>query len=70
MKISFLAHCSDCFSMILPNGKEIYGYVPRGIGIGGGDDVELDIDIETGQIIGWNSKYKDEILKLESEVAK
>lgn len=30
-----------------------YSYVPEGIGIGGGDYVELDIDTETGQIQNW-----------------
>ena len=30
-----------------------YSYVPDNIGIGGGDYVELDIDMETGQIQNW-----------------
>jgi hypothetical protein len=30
-----------------------YSYVPEGIGIGGGDYVEMSIDTETGQILNW-----------------
>lgn len=30
------------------------GYVPSGIGIGFGDYLALEIDVETGCIIGWN----------------
>jgi hypothetical protein len=29
------------------------GYVPYDLGIGGGDYIELEINIETGQIINW-----------------
>lgn len=35
------------------------GYVPRDLGIGGGDIIEIAIDIETGKIIGWD---KDQFL--------
>lgn len=41
-----------------------YGYVPKNIGIGGGDYIDIAIDIETGKIIGWD---KDEFLKWISE---
>lgn len=29
-------------------------YVPYGFGIGGGDYLELTIDVETGKVVGWN----------------
>ena len=33
---------------------EKHGYVPRNLGIGGGDYVRLTIDVDSGQILGWN----------------
>ena len=65
--ISFFAHCSDCCCTRLIDEKlhriaERVGYVPRGFGIGGGDDVELIIDLETGQILNWK-KPEAEIVR-------
>lgn len=37
-------------------GKHILthnGYVPRDLGIGGGDYIELEIDTDTGKILNW-----------------
>ena len=28
-------------------------YMKSGLGFGGGDDIEFEVDIETGQIVGW-----------------
>lgn len=58
--ISFSAYCRGCFDMD-SNGSEykhlIGGdYVPTGIGIGGGDYFEIDVDLETGQVIGWDAE--------------
>jgi hypothetical protein len=59
--ITVSGHCQDrCyFAVEGENGEVLYeqqeGYVPYSCGVGGGDDVELKIDIETGQIIGWNA---------------
>ena len=39
-----------------------YAYVPEGIGIGGGDYVELDIDMETGQILNWKAVSDAQII--------
>jgi hypothetical protein len=48
---SIVAHCSDCFNVTI--GKhEIDGYVPCDMGIGEGDDVELDYCLDCGQIQG------------------
>lgn len=62
MKIlSFSAKCSDCFGMGISNPEDgtsdfnmDQGYVPYNIGIGGGDYIEMEIDIETGKIIDWD----------------
>ena len=56
------AHCRDCCAITFPNGKEYDGYVPGDIGLGCGDAVEIEIDIETGRIIGWSDKVRDMIL--------
>jgi hypothetical protein len=62
MKIMrILARCSGSLCMeLIDTDKnncpqyEYYGYVPFNIGIGGNDEVELDIDMETGQILNWS----------------
>lgn len=40
------------------------GYFPEGLGLGGGDYVEFEIDIDTGQILNWK-RPTDEALKLQ-----
>ena len=62
MKIMrILARCSGSFYMELTDtdkgDKAQYdydGYVPFDIGIGGNDEVDLEIDMETGQILNWS----------------
>lgn len=64
IKISIMAHCRDTFSLMCEDPPIDYdGYVPGNIGIGGGDDVELEIDLETGQILNWNSVSKKQLLE-------
>ena len=46
-----LAHCSDMCSVDLA-GHHYHGYVPRDLGIGGSDDVQLDYCLDCGQIQG------------------
>ena len=54
MKLHILAKCSDCCSATIPErGLEKQGYVPRGLGIGGGDYIDLTIGTDTGKIEGW-----------------
>lgn len=61
MKGRFLtvsAKCSDlcCTTLKSEDGsviKETDGYVPHGLGIGGGDYIEFKIDLTTGQIVNW-----------------
>ncbi len=46
-----LAHCSDMCSVDLA-GQHLHDYVPRDLGIGGGDDVNFDYCLDCGQIQG------------------
>jgi len=56
------AKCSDMCFVRFPNGKESNGYVPTGIGLGDDDDyIEFDIDVDTGQIVGWDQTIKNKI---------
>ena len=50
--VSFQGHCVDRFFATL--GDKEYGpnYVPRDLGIGGGDDIEIDYCLNCGQIQG------------------
>jgi hypothetical protein len=46
------------------NGEEYnHGYIPRGLAIGGGDDIELKVDIATGKIVGWEPERWYALLK-------
>jgi len=64
--ISIYAKCSDCFSMSIKDtvtGEYIVddydGYVPT-CAFGGGDDVSMDIDAETGRILNWKNPLDSE----------
>ena len=63
------AHCVDCFSASFKDannvriGKEYSGYVPAFLG-DNGDDVNLKIDLETGQILNWKKPTEEEIKEL------
>lgn len=43
--------------------KEKFGYVPRNIGIGGGDYIDILIDIDSGQVIGWDYPENEDIIE-------
>ena len=52
------AKCNDACRTTFTDGLgEIahQGYVIRELGIGGGDYIKLEIDVETGKIVNWNS---------------
>ena len=49
--LSILAHCSDTFNADF-KGVEYQGYVPGDLGIGDGDDVEVDICLACGMVQG------------------
>lgn len=67
VKIRVQAKCSDMCGIYLigdPNHQQNTvhdGYVPKELGIGGGDYISFEIDLETGQIVGWK-KPSDEAL--------
>lgn len=63
--MSIQSHASDCNFITFPNGKTHDGYVPHGIGVGGGDDMFIEVDIDTGKIVGWNDEIRDAILSLQ-----
>ena len=44
------------------------GYVPTGIGIDSyGDYIEIDIDMETGQILNWKPVSDEQVIKAQKE---
>ena len=52
--VEILAHCSDCFNAVrLDTGQTYNGYVPEGLGIGKGDDVQIVYCLDCGQIQNW-----------------
>jgi len=57
--ISVMAKCSDMCSLKTDTNLVLTGYVPSNCGIGVGDYIYFDIDIETGKIINW-PKLTDE----------
>ena len=60
--MSISAKCSDLCSITYPSGAAHDGYVPEDIGIGGGDYLEIEIDIDTGKVIDWSEKIRDRII--------
>ncbi len=68
MILEISAKCSDCCSVNIRDGNEnimeSIGYVPRFIPGGGGDYLNLSIDMETGQILNWPKNItKENILE-------
>lgn len=64
--MSLTAKCSDLCSVQI-NGAEDRGYVPGGLGIGGGDYVEFSLCLECGQIQGEFPRPPHEDLEDEDE---
>lgn len=63
--ISIYAKCSDLFSMSIDNTEtgecivdDYNGYVPN-CAFGGGDDIRMHINVETGQILNWKNPLED-----------
>jgi hypothetical protein len=69
LKIS--AKCVDlCFTEYTDSkGNETSSdsYVPNNIGIGGGDYIDLEIDMETGQIQNWKPVSDEQIIEEQSK---
>jgi hypothetical protein len=57
--IKINAKCGDrCQVSVIENGATVQdknGYVPSGLGIGGGDYIRLEIDADTGHILNWKT---------------
>lgn len=56
--------CDDRFSARIGDDDAYEGYVLSGIGIGGGDYINMEIDLETGMIVGWKPISVDEIVAI------
>lgn len=67
-KLKINAKCSDlCFAEIIDeNGKVLAErdyYPPRLGGVMGGDDIYIEIDVETGRILNWVTPTQDDIMR-------
>lgn len=71
--LTIYAHSRDCNDFIVTDAEgsefdltaQTNNYVPRGLGVGGGDAVQLTIDIETGRVLNWDAeKVKAAILDI------
>ena len=49
--LSVWAKCSDA-CMVKCDGKKKDGYVPSGLGIGGGDYIEFELCLRCGRVLG------------------
>jgi hypothetical protein len=65
--LSITAKCTDLCQTEYINKRGMItktdGYVPRNIGIGAGDYVVLDIDMETGQIQNWKPVTDSQVIE-------
>ena len=63
--IRIYGHCVDTFGaeFIKADGSSCCydGYVPEGMGVGGGDDIYLEIDKETGKILNWKPLQDEQV---------
>ncbi len=55
MKISIEGHTRDSFSITVEHGACYIGYPPPFLSQDA-DGIQLDIDVATGKIIGWNAE--------------
>ena len=59
------AKCSDMCDISIPHlNIDQNGYVPKGLSIGEGDYVALEINLDTGKIIGWKPLTDQEIVNI------
>lgn len=62
MRLTIYAKTADSFSMNSSYGTDYYGYPPVRKGISrDGDSIEMTVDNETGQIVGWVPFTKEEL---------
>lgn len=66
--IKLSAHCQDRSEVIGKdaNGREVVRtepyYMRSQFGLGSGDYVELEVDIETGQILNWKKPSDEDLI--------
>jgi hypothetical protein len=65
--VDMSAKCSDCCWVNMVGGRGEDGYVPSGMGIGGGDYVEMRWCLDCGQIQGEFPLEKCELEQDDSE---
>ena len=66
MTLRICAKCSDLCTSELIDDNGVYlrdsdGYVPSLMPNGGGDYVDIEIDIETGKIMNWEVPTQEQI---------
>jgi hypothetical protein len=63
--LSISGHTSDCFgATLLEDGRPVRDYDGYVLScVGGGDDIRLDIDLQTGQIQNWKPVTKQEVIE-------
>ena len=66
MKLKFSGKTSDMCSYTLlddegENLRKGDGYVPSGLGIGGGDYVSFELDLKTGKIVNFKPMTDDQV---------
>lgn len=66
--INVQAKCSDrCFVQYYNSNTEVSkdkdGYVPYDLGFGGGDYIEITIDLDTGMVVGFPIITEEEVLE-------
>jgi hypothetical protein len=65
--LNICAKCCDMCSASLHDqngdqiGDEWDNYVPKGLGIGSGDYIEFEVNLDTGQILNWEVPEKEAI---------
>lgn len=68
--LSVRSHGRDCNHFEYKNTdtgteKECHGYVPEGLGFGDyGDDIEFELDLDTGLILNWQPLSEEAILEI------
>lgn len=64
--LEFTAKCSDCSGSSIGDFQK-EGYVPRDLGIGGGDYVEFNLCLDCGQMQGEFPREKSEMETVDEE---
>jgi hypothetical protein len=68
--ITINGHCRDCFNATLldKDGKTIASYDGYVSIVGRGDDIYMEIDLETGKILNWVPPTRKELEETFGEI--